>query len=885
MKSLRLFLLLFCILLTTMAWAQTGTISGKVVDDDGEPIGGATVQLEGTQIKATANSAGEYTIADVPAGTYTVQASTYSYRSQSAQVTVDAGQSVTQDFTLRLDLLALEELVVTGTAAPEKKIESSSAISTLNNQELNDSVPRSSTEYLRRVPGFTRVESSGGEVNQNLSVRGLFGVESVNIEEDGMQVYPTMHIFFMNADNLIRPDENIETIEILRGGTSPIFGSTTTGATVNFINKIGGDITQGVAKTTAGSRGLGRFDFNVNGPLSEDWRFSFGGFYRYDGSVRDVDYPATKGGQLKANVSRTLSNGFIKFSVKYLDDRNLFILPLPFENPSDPRPVPGFSDTGGYHSKEGVNLTIPLVRGDDLVFPLDDGIHTQGGWVQGNVNFQFGDGWEFEDIVQSMSVDHIWNAMVPGAPELATDFAQRVLNGLISNGTVAPGSTFQLLYTNFGRDPVTGAKIPFSTPNGLINPGQEFHVQKPISSFANELTLRKTFGNHKIGFGSYFAYYTQENRWFFTSILTDIQDNPRFLDMVITQPDGSTLDVTQNGIRQFLNTYVDGDGNNTLFAIFASDEVLVGERLRLDFAVRHERQDYFSVAENSSTFDLDGDPRTIYDKEAFGNNTFRQFEFDINNTAFSVGANYQIRPDTLAIYGSFTRGFRFPALDDFLFEQRQELVELIEPTKSRVFETGVKYSGPAIAFTGTFFYGKVLNVVGRGVEFDPNTGDPIFVTRPQPDASAWGFEIETVTRPAPGLELRGTATLIDVEAPAGAQAQIRFDGFTPAVLDFEATYELAENARLLFDWHYVGERTNVERTVFLNDYAYINLGASYKLGDSGITVGARVLNLTQSQGFEEGDPRVDPTRGAAAQFFNARPLLPRRYTVEARYIF
>jgi hypothetical protein len=45
------------------------------------------------------------------------------------------------------------------------------------------------------------------------------------------------------------------------------------------------------------------------------------------------------------------------------------------------------------------------------------------------------------------------------------------------------------------------------------------------------------------------------------------------------------------------------------------------------------------------------------------------------------------------------------------------------------------------------------------------------------------------------------------------------------------------------------------------------------------------LNLTQSQGFEEGDPRVDPTRGGAARFFNARPLLPRRYTAEVRYIF
>ncbi len=879
-RSMFIFMLLFT---ATLAFAQTGTITGKVTDDEGQPLPGAVVEVVGTQIRVTSDADGTYTIPDVPSGPHTLQASTYSYRSGTSEVTVNAGQTVTQDFALRIDLLSLEEIIVTGTATPERMIESSSAISTLTTEELNDSVPRSATEYLRRVPGFTRVESSGGEVNQNLSVRGIFGVESVNLQEDGMQVYPTMHIFFMNADNLIRPDENIDSIEVLRGGTSPIFGSTTTGATVNFLNKTGGDVLHGVSKLTAGTRGLGRFDFNLNGPLTDEWRFSFGGFYRYDGAVRDVDYPAVKGGQLKGNVTRLMDNGFFRLSVKYLDDRNLFILPLPHQNPNDPELVQGFSETGGYHSKEGVDISVPLVRGEDLVFPLDDGIHTNGAWAQGQINLEFGDGWQFEDVIQTMSVDHQWNAMVPNAPQIANEWAQGVLNGLVNDGTVPAGSTFELLYTNFGRDPNTGAKVPFSTENGLINAGQQFRVDKPISSFANQLSVRKIYGDHKIGVGSYFAYYTQQNQWRFTSILTDVRDNPRFVDMVVTQPDGSQLNVTLNGFRQFLNTYVNGDGNNTLFAIYGSDEVTIGDRLRLDFAIRHERQNYVSIAENSSTFDLDEDPRTIYDREAFGNNTFRQFEFDLNDTAYSLGANFELSEDTLAVYGAFTRGFRFNALDDFLFEQRQEIVELIEPSKSRVFETGVKYSGPEVAFTGTFFYGKVYNIIGRGVEFDPVTGDPIFVTTPQPDSSSWGFELETVTRPIGGLELRGIATLIDIDAPGNTGTIYR--GFVPAILDFEAAYNIGDDARLLFDWHFVGERKNEDESVKLEAFTYINLGAAYEIEDSGITITGRVLNLTQSQGFEEGDPRVDPSRPSAVFFFNARPILPRRYAIEARYSF
>ena len=79
---------------------------------------------------------------------------------------------------------------------------------------------------LRYVPGFTRVESSGGEVNQNYSIRGILGVEYVNFLEDGLPVYPTMHTFFMNADNLFRFDENIERMEVVRGWRSRSSGPT-----------------------------------------------------------------------------------------------------------------------------------------------------------------------------------------------------------------------------------------------------------------------------------------------------------------------------------------------------------------------------------------------------------------------------------------------------------------------------------------------------------------------------------------------------------------------------------------------------------------------------------------------------------------------------------
>src|ERR1043165_10247453 len=118
---------------------------------------------------------------------------------------------------------------------------------------------------LRYVPGPTPVASPDGETNQNITLRGILGVASVMFIVDGLPVFPTMHTFFMNADNLFRPDENIDEMEVVRGGSSALYGSNTPGAIANFINKTGGPELHGSFKVSAATEGLARYDINPNG--------------------------------------------------------------------------------------------------------------------------------------------------------------------------------------------------------------------------------------------------------------------------------------------------------------------------------------------------------------------------------------------------------------------------------------------------------------------------------------------------------------------------------------------------------------------------------------------------------------------------------------------
>ncbi len=68
---------------------------------------------------------------------------------------------------------------------------------------------------------------------------------------------------------------------------------------------------------------------------------------------------AFAGGQLKASVTRNLDNGYVRVSVKHLNDRNQFVLDLPFTNALDPQYVPGLTDYVSMNTAEGLDQRVP----------------------------------------------------------------------------------------------------------------------------------------------------------------------------------------------------------------------------------------------------------------------------------------------------------------------------------------------------------------------------------------------------------------------------------------------------------------------------------------------------------------------------------------------
>ena len=104
---------LLVLFFSSLAFAQSGSLSGKISDSvTGEEIPGATVYIVELQKGDAADMDGNYTISSIPNGSYTLQVSFVGYKKKTVSVSVSG--STTLDVMLDEDIAGLEEIIVTG---------------------------------------------------------------------------------------------------------------------------------------------------------------------------------------------------------------------------------------------------------------------------------------------------------------------------------------------------------------------------------------------------------------------------------------------------------------------------------------------------------------------------------------------------------------------------------------------------------------------------------------------------------------------------------------------------------------------------------------------------------------------------------------------------
>lgn len=236
MRILLFLITLLCAL--TLTLAQGTVITGKVVDENGLAMPGATIQLTNLdQVGAYSDGEGSFTIYNVPSGTHTISVTYIGYKSMSQEINAEAGL-LNLSFQLDPGVTLGDEVIILGDRLKGQA-------KALNQQRSNDNItnivaadqigrfPDANVgDAMKRIPGIT-MQGDQGEA-RNIIIRGLAPqLNSVMI--NGNRI-PSAEGDNRNVQMDLIPADMIQTIEVNKAIT-PDMDADAIGGSVNLVTR------------------------------------------------------------------------------------------------------------------------------------------------------------------------------------------------------------------------------------------------------------------------------------------------------------------------------------------------------------------------------------------------------------------------------------------------------------------------------------------------------------------------------------------------------------------------------------------------------------------------------------------------------------------------
>ena len=212
------------------------TISGIILDKNGDPIIGASILVKGTTNGTITDLDGKYNLANVPENS-TLEISYIGYKTQSLKATDKSLVNI----TLHEDTEVLDEVVVVG-YTPMRKSDFTGSLASVKANELSLSAATAGQALVGKVAGVQVMQTTGAP-GQGVSIK-VRGTNSLSASTDPLYVidgYPASEDVYINP-------EDIETIDVLKDAASAaIYGSRGASGVVLITTKRG---SSGKAKIT-----------------------------------------------------------------------------------------------------------------------------------------------------------------------------------------------------------------------------------------------------------------------------------------------------------------------------------------------------------------------------------------------------------------------------------------------------------------------------------------------------------------------------------------------------------------------------------------------------------------------------------------------------------
>lgn len=257
---------------------QGRTVTGKIIDDTGEPLIGVSVLVKGTTVGTITDFDGNYSL-EVPSGKHILVISYIGYKTQDITV----GKSNQLNIKMEADTQALDEVVVVGYGVMKKR-DLTGSIASVKAADIVKSPASNAMEALQgQVPGLDIVRNSGKATSGvTINIRGQRSLSDVK-DEFGNNVAnaPLFIIDGMQGGDFsdIAPAD-IESIEVLKDASSTaIYGSQGANGVI-------------IITTKKGAQGKTKFSYNGY--------FGVNGWAQYPDMLSGEDYM-----QVRREAART----------------------------------------------------------------------------------------------------------------------------------------------------------------------------------------------------------------------------------------------------------------------------------------------------------------------------------------------------------------------------------------------------------------------------------------------------------------------------------------------------------------------------------------------------------------------------------------------------
>jgi iron complex outermembrane receptor protein len=358
--------------------AAQNKISGTVSDKDNKPVFNVIVSLPETHKETISDGDGKYILSNLPKGNFTIVFSSVGYATKSLAVTI-ADKEITLNTTLEENIIHMDEVIVS-TAFNKLQSQNVMKVEHESLKALQQKGAATLIEGLATIPGVSQV-STGTSIGKPV-IRGLSG-NRVLVYSQGVRLENQQ---FGEEHGLGLNDAGVESVEVIKGPASLLYGSDALGGVLYFnpekfasAKEVKADFSQRAFTNTLGNN----TSLGIKAS-TENWKFLVRGSYN-----THADYQIPDGDRV---TNTRYNESDFKTGIGYSNSGFSSVLRYNFNKLDLGIPENGIAEQTTTHDTE-----FPRQAVNNHILSLHNNFYFKNSKLDADLGYIFNDRSEFED--------------------------------------------------------------------------------------------------------------------------------------------------------------------------------------------------------------------------------------------------------------------------------------------------------------------------------------------------------------------------------------------------------------------------------------------------------------------------------------------------------